>query len=906
MRSIFATFLFALLSVVPAAAAAGCNVEAGRGEALWSAQVGAGRLAPVGGVTACRSGAWSDPATWDGKAPQAGDSVHIPEGIAVTYDLKADAPLLDSVRVDGDLTLADGFDLRVGQGLLLILKSGSLTAGTETAPVSGRIAFGAGADIDVARDPHLEGIGLMAMGRVSLHGEAIEPFTVMTSAVKEGADRVTLEALPVGWAEGQRVVFDATRWIPYGNDPNDPRETYGSGYETDGTPSKGGYWRGDEAEVRRIEEIVREKGGRVTLTLDEPLTYEHAPDPVLAGTRWRLSNLDRSLVLTSSDYGTLHHRGHVMLMTSEADIRYAAFRGLGRTDKLHRAFDAELVEAMTPETNVKGRYPLHVHRAGGLPKRYGQPYDPVFIAYNVIEGAPGWGFAQHGSAADLHRNVAFDIFGSAFVAESGDEVGKWSENHAVRVVGVSRLIKDGADVGAFDLGRTGDGFWLQGRMVRMRDNSVSSCQHGAVWMPRGEYKKGLARVDATSLLQPASFRGRNKAAPNDPHILQLDGFEAYACREAIEVHKENALQNHDLHSVLRDVVGWQVGDGIALQYTGNYEVVNPRLRYAVGAKNVVGSAQNKQKRSIGILFGKNSIGLTLLGGEVHDFGNGLHDMSINDFAGKDKTRTEDEKRHAVLGTQFVDVDRPFVRGKKAFDPKDGSLIYSETLDPLPGAGALALTQDEVPVWHRKDRKTVPLRAEKTDGLGTYAYGSPAIYGMWATNAKGENVPWSLDHAVTNQSLRLALDRYGVYELDGGRVTLWSEWLTNRLNGEREKARVVFRLADDYQIKDKVVRHGALDLAAPPPPRKALPAIRVVSGQTLTVRPSLPEGVEPDGIDIAPYGTVSGGVYGEPILYRPDPDFTGEDSFPIYGRDPATGLTTRYIQRVEVVPAASPA
>ena len=103
--------------------------------------------------------------------------------------------------------------------------------------------------------------------------------------------------------------------------------------------------------------------------------------------RPHLANLTRNVEF-SSESTQLDRRGHVMLMhTRDAlDIANAAFRDLGRTDKLkvvdppYFEEDGTFVEGTG--TNQSGRYSVHFHRNG-----VDRLTAPARVSGSVVEGS---------------------------------------------------------------------------------------------------------------------------------------------------------------------------------------------------------------------------------------------------------------------------------------------------------------------------------------------------------------------------------------------------------------------------------------------------------------------------------------------------------------------------------------
>ena len=76
--------------------------------------------ADAGTIRSARSGAWSDPATWQGgRLPKAGDSVLVREGHAVTYDIQSEAAIR-VLKVAGTLRFATDRNTRLDVGLIRV------------------------------------------------------------------------------------------------------------------------------------------------------------------------------------------------------------------------------------------------------------------------------------------------------------------------------------------------------------------------------------------------------------------------------------------------------------------------------------------------------------------------------------------------------------------------------------------------------------------------------------------------------------------------------------------------------------------------------------------------------------------------------------------------------------------
>jgi len=131
--------------------------------------------------------------------------------------------------------------------------------------------------------------------------------------------------------------------------------------------------------------------------------------------------------------------------------------------------------------NPRGRYSLHIHRAGTE-----EGAEKAHLEGNVVWGSPGWGFTQHDSVADLINNVSFDVRGSAFNTETGNERGLWDGNVAVQTtyprVWASQNREDDFSAAIHDFGFSGSGYWLEGHAVGLENNVAIDSATAGFWI----------------------------------------------------------------------------------------------------------------------------------------------------------------------------------------------------------------------------------------------------------------------------------------------------------------------------------------------------------------------------------------------------------------------------------------
>ena len=383
---------------------------------------------------------WSNPATWvGGKVPGDGSTVLIPSGSSVQFD--GDTARLSWIRVQGHLGALNLVEMTIRVETLVVDSSGELHLGDERNRISSQITFTFldSGPIDRAWDTRLLSRGLVSMGHVELFGAEVTPYA-FTEGAKAGDRVISLNAPVEGWAPGNRLV------IP-GVSP---------GLRDD-----------DEAVI----ESVRADGRQVTLT--SPLLYSHpsAPDRPMP-----VANLSRKITFKSENTSSPAVRGHFMTM-HHTEVSYVAFQGLGRTDKLKALTD------FPDPGNPRGRYAFHVHQIG-----IRKGVDPALtVAGAVVENSPGWGFVNHSSQVEFVDSIAYNVVGSGFTAEAGDEIGAFRRSLAIRMIGDGKSIPNPSDDRRIaDFAFSGHGFWAQGGGIEMEDCIATGTQGGAfVFMGNG-------------------------------------------------------------------------------------------------------------------------------------------------------------------------------------------------------------------------------------------------------------------------------------------------------------------------------------------------------------------------------------------------------------------------------------
>ena len=395
-------------------------------------------------IVAAKSGNWSDPSTWQGGVPANGSQVLIPSGLTVTVDtVTTGAPRW--VRVDGTLRFATDRDTFLKVETIVVDPAGYFEMGTESSPVNAshmaRILFTDSGPIDSNWDPLFLSRGLISHGKTRIYGATLTSFAKVSSPVTAGTSVIHFQIAPAGWKVGGRLI------IP-----------------------------GISPEANQDEDVTIAAINGTSVTLNRSLSYNHVPDDNIA---LPIAYMNRNVILESENKIDASRRAHFMQMHSpNAVLGYAAFEGLGRTDAKRFVTDPQLDEAghliAGTGDNPRGRYAVHFHRPGPDKSK------PIYVTGIVIDTSPKLGLVNHEGNVIVEDSVTYNVTGSGFFTEAGNEIGAFRRDLAIRSEGsvnsiTSRVLSRNVPppsplINGGDFGHTGHGFWLEGGGVLLEDD----------------------------------------------------------------------------------------------------------------------------------------------------------------------------------------------------------------------------------------------------------------------------------------------------------------------------------------------------------------------------------------------------------------------------------------------------
>lgn len=492
-------------------------------------------------ITTVSDGSWHEAATWDVRIPEAGDVVYVRHH--VTFGAVAD--VRDVVIDDGGVVVFEPeAETLLRVETLHVYPEGALEIGTVEAPITGRAEIViADTPLDLVRDPGTYTHGLLCFGKVSVHGRSVaSTFTRLANEPSAGHAHLVTEDDISDWRPGDRLLLPNSNQIRH----------HGGTIGATETPT------------------VAEVDGH-TITLVEPLAYEHHAARDVDGVIDRqphVGNLTRTVVIRSENPEGV--RGHVMVSRrADADIRYAAFLGLGRTRNLNSPvgifeldstrFDDE-GNPTHVAVNQMGRYPLHMHHLVGPVDPQPNGYQHTLIGNVVDSLADGnlwrWGIVTHASHYGLVQdNIVYRAAGAGISQEEGNEAhNAYIHNFLVSTSGEP-------DSGKESRSAAGDGMWIRCPLSIVRDNVAADNTFNGYGL-FFQRLKGQPRTVTIPAFQGDDHRFGGMPFKFDDHpMIEFSGNEAYGglTRKGLEVWNLNIGPDHnDDVSLVKDFSVWHL------------------------------------------------------------------------------------------------------------------------------------------------------------------------------------------------------------------------------------------------------------------------------------------------------------------------------------------------------------
>ncbi|WP_299551674.1 Ig-like domain-containing protein [Seonamhaeicola sp.] len=611
------------------------------------------QVAGTATAQSAQTGDWTNPATWVGnQVPGANARVLINANHTVTVNGLINTDY-KSVRVaaNGTLNYADGIDTELRTEYLVTEAGSNFIIGTSTNSIdanrTARLTFAWLGGTTQSQDPSRFAPGAVLMGTVRMYGAPKTSWTSLAVNPSAGATQLSLGAVPSGWRSGDQLVVAGTN-------PND--------YTSD--------------EVVQISSISGS-----TVTLNSALTKSHQPPSQIASlVQVHVSNNTRNIIVSSSNPSTTalsgtsgfgKPRGHMMFMhNSDVILNYVETENTGRTDKSIQLDDWEVPDDENARSgpyppvagggkNPRGRYSIHFHRSLDFNT------NKATVEGCVVNNDPGWGYVNHTSNVDFINNVSYDVLGSGFCTEAGDELGSFNGNIAIRSFNPSlpmdvgrpaghpfNATRNGAVAdqreGRSDFAWQGDGFWFHSAGVSVENNVVSgSSGHAFVYWSDGLFEPNRGRPTMQTKIDlyvpPAEFPALNADLKN--HQAQYPAW-IYDVWYILP----RPFKNNQAYSMARGVHGYYLMTEFheAIDPTESEFNVTPTL-YRNTMKLVIENSTLWSMKRIGVGF-NHSAQVTLKNNKVYGYGTSTALAPWNQSA---STYPYVEQEPAVIG---MDLD----------------------------------------------------------------------------------------------------------------------------------------------------------------------------------------------------------------------------------------------------------
>jgi G8 domain/PA14 domain len=372
---------------------------------------------------------WSDPTTWGGSPPQAGDTVTVPSNKTILLDTSP--PPLKGLQIDGTLVF-DNRDLALSADWIMV--HGKLQIGTEAEPFRNRARISL-----TGSDPNTDVMGMgpkvlgVMGGTLDVHGEPRLSWTHLGATATKGSNTLTLDQAP-GWRPGDKIVVSSTDYDPF---------------------------QAEEATITAVS------GNTVTL------------DKTLSNTHWG--------TVQTFDGRTVDERAEVALLTRNVTIEgeeVSSRDGFGGQIMVMGGGTARLegVElTRMGQRAVLRRYPIHFHMlgdAGAGSYLKGSSLHHTFNRCVTVHGT---------NRLAVQDNVCHDHLGHGFFLEDGAEVDNVLEGNLGLV---TRRPAEGQRLLPSD--RSPATFWITNPDNTVRSNVAAGSQGTGFWYALPEHPTGLS------------------------------------------------------------------------------------------------------------------------------------------------------------------------------------------------------------------------------------------------------------------------------------------------------------------------------------------------------------------------------------------------------------------------------
>lgn len=437
---------------------------------------------------------WSDPNTWGGVKPVAGDDVTVPAEWHLILD--EDTPALDGLMINGTLEFARE-DLSLSAEWIMI--HGAMVVGSEAEPFTHR------ATITLTGDDPEESImdmgtrGIMVMGGVlELYGAPPQvAWTKINAHADAGATSLELMEA-VDWNAGDEIVVAPTDYYTASETERFTATTVdGAALGLD-----------DALDAARWGLLQYATDAGMSLTPDPEFTPTQPGTPTVLDQRAEVGNLSRNIVIEAPDDSLWQTQGfgvHVMVMDTggAARIDGVEFRRGGQRGRL-------------------GRYPFHWHMLSYSATEFIADVSNQFLRNSTINQSENRGIVIHGTnGVTVADNIVYDVRGhGVFTEDAVERRNSISGNLVLHVRNPEA--EDALKLHEFYYGGPAggsSGYWIANPDNMVTGNTAADCAGFGYWLafPDNPWGASIGVPMRPSRLQFGEF------SHNTAHTSGFDG-----------------------------------------------------------------------------------------------------------------------------------------------------------------------------------------------------------------------------------------------------------------------------------------------------------------------------------------------------------------------------------------------
>lgn len=397
---------------------------------------------------------WSDPATWGGDKPEAGDAVTIPHDWHLILD--EDTPALGGILLNGTLEFARQ-DLALTADWIMV--HGALVVGSEAEPFTHRATItltGSNPDESIM-DMGTRGIMVMG-GALELHGQPPAlTWTKINAHAAAGTSSLTL-AEETGWQAGDQVVVAPTDFFGVSETERFTLESSEGDLISLDAPLAAARWG-------RLQYVTP---SGMSESPGTPVDTPMEGTPTTLDERAEVGHLTRNIVIQAPDDALWQTQGfgvHVMVMDEggEAQIDGVEIRRGGQRGRL-------------------GRYPFHWHMLSYSATAFIADAMGQYFRNSVVNESANRGIVIHGTnGVTVADNVVYDVRGHGIFTEDAVERRNNITGNLVLRVRNPQPADALKQHEIFENGGS-SGFWIANPDNVTTGNTAADCQGHGYWL----------------------------------------------------------------------------------------------------------------------------------------------------------------------------------------------------------------------------------------------------------------------------------------------------------------------------------------------------------------------------------------------------------------------------------------